>query len=122
MGSFKLGKMTLRSVFHKAETVCYPAQQKVIPPAMRGPVENDMDVCILCGMCVRCCPANAIEVDKKAGTWSINHFRCVQCGACTRNCPKDCLSLAQARVSIATSIEPEVLHKPVAEAAEGADQ
>ena len=92
MGSFKLGKMTLKSLFGKPETVCYPVQEKPVPAGRRGQIENDMEACILCGVCVKACPAGVLSVDKKEGTWSINRFGCVQCNSCVRVCPKKCLS------------------------------
>ena len=51
MGSFKLGKMTLRSLFGKPETVMYPLEKRDIPAGHRGTVEIDMAKCILCGIC-----------------------------------------------------------------------
>ncbi len=57
-------------------------------------VEIDMAKCILCGICVKRCPCSAIEVDKAAGTWSINHFGCIQCDTCVRECPKGALSMS----------------------------
>ena len=50
MGSFKLGKMTLRSLFGKPETVMYPLEKRDIPAGHRGMVEIDMAKCILCGI------------------------------------------------------------------------
>lgn len=94
MGSFKLGKMTLRSLFGKPETVMYPLEKRDIPAGHRGTVEIDMAKCILCGICVKRCPCSAIEVDKAAGTWSINHFCCIQCDTCVRECPKGALSMS----------------------------
>mgnify|MGYP003219767190 CR=1 FL=1 len=38
MGSFKLGKMTLRSLFGKPETVMYPLEKRDIPAGHRGTV------------------------------------------------------------------------------------
>ena len=49
MGSFKLGKMTLRSLFGKPETVMYPLEKRDIPAGHRGTVEIDMAKCILLG-------------------------------------------------------------------------
>ena len=94
MGSFKLGKMTLRSLFGKPETVMYPLEKRDIPAGHRGMVEIDMAKCILCGICVKRCPCSAIKVDKAAGTWSINHFCCIQCDTCVRECPKGALSMS----------------------------
>lgn len=101
MGSFKLGKMTLRSVFKKPETVCYPLEKKPQPEGLKGHVANDMGVCILCGICMKACPAGALAVDKKEGTWSIDRFKCVQCGACVRDCPKNCLTMEPDYASVA---------------------
>lgn len=112
MGSFKLGKMTLKSLFGTPETTCYPIVEKEAPKGLKGQIQNDMDVCILCGICVKTCPAHALAVDKKGGTWEINRFSCVQCGSCVRACPKDCLTMDPSRVSISTKMEPVVLSKP----------
>ena len=96
MGSFKLGKMTMRSLFSKPATVRYPYEKRDIEklfPHMRGHVVNDMDVCILCGMCQRACPVGAITVDRKNGDWTIDQYRCIQCAHCVHECPKKCLSM-----------------------------
>ena len=63
MGTFKLGKMTLRSLFHKPATVRYPYEKRDLEtlfPHMRGHVVNDIDTCILCGMCQRASLARAL--------------------------------------------------------------
>lgn len=112
MGSFKLGKMTLKSLVTKPETICYPAVSKPAAKGLKGHIAVDMHQCILCGMCARVCPANAIEVDRGAGTWSIDPFRCVQCGACTRNCPKDCLEMEPTYWKPSTSKGVETFEKP----------
>ena len=112
MGSFKLGKMTLRSLFKKPETVMYPLQKREIPAGHRGTIENDMTLCILCGICAKRCPSGAIEVDKKSGTWSINHFGCIQCDTCVRECPKGSLSMSAEFPHVASAVSRTVLEKP----------
>lgn len=93
MGGFKLGKMTLGSLFKKPETVLYPVEKKEVPAGLKGHIVNDVDVCILCGICQRRCPCAAIVVEKPNRKWTIDKFRCVQCGTCVLECPKHCLSM-----------------------------
>lgn len=93
MGSFKLGGMTLSSLFKKPETLMYPAQVKEPPKGLKGTVLIDPDACILCGLCGKTCPTGAIQIAKPTRVWSIDHFRCVQCGSCIRACPKGALSM-----------------------------
>ncbi len=74
MGGFKLGKMTLRSLFGKPETVRYPFEEPEHPAALRGKVVFNLDNCIYCGICEKRCPTGAISVNKKDSTWSIDHL------------------------------------------------
>ena len=114
MGTFKLGKMTLRSLFHKPATVRYPYEKRdleTLLPHMRGHVVNDIDTCILCGMCQRACPVDAIVVDRKGGDWTIDPYRCVQCASCVRECPKDCLSMGILPTEPTTELTTVTMHK-----------
>ncbi len=67
--------------------------EKEYPVGTRGHVENDMDLCVLCGLCSIKCPTHAIIVDKAAKTWSISPMSCIQCRCCVDNCPKKSLSM-----------------------------
>ena len=111
MGGFKLGKLTMRSLFSKPATVQYPFEKREPYAAMRGHVEIDIDACILCGMCQRACPASAITVDRKAGNWEINPFMCVQCANCVRECPKKCLSMGLLPTEPSVELTPVAKHK-----------
>lgn len=111
MSSFKLGKMTLRSLFKKPITTSYPAQPVTFNPQVRGHIENDITTCILCGLCMRNCPAGALHVDKAAQTWSINRFSCVQCKYCVQTCPKQSLSMHNTYTKPQTKVTVETLHK-----------
>ena len=122
MGSFKLGGMTLRSLFTKPETIMYPVVEKPAAQGLKGHISNNMGVCILCGICVKTCPAGALEVDKGEGTWTIDRFRCVQCGACTRACPKDCLTMEPTYKKPSAHMEAEVFTKPEPTAEELAEK
>lgn len=112
MGGFKLGKMTLRSLFGKPETVRYPFEEPEHPATLRGKVAFSAENCIYCGICEKRCPTGAISVNKKDGTWSIDHFKCIQCDTCVRECPKGCLSMDPVLVHPSTVKEVEIFKKP----------
>jgi len=115
MGGFKLGKMTLGSVFKKPETVQYPFESKPAPAGRKGHIVVNIDDCVFCGLCAKACPAMAIEVDKAQRTWSIDYFQCVQCFSCTSACHKGCLSMDVAFPQAAASKGVHVVQAPVAE-------
>lgn len=93
MGSFRLGGMTLGALFKKPETLRYPFEKKEPYPQQKGHVVNDVDACILCGLCQKTCPCNCIVVSKPERKWRIDPFMCIQCGSCVRACPKKCLTM-----------------------------
>ena len=114
MGTFKLAKLTLGSLFKKPATVRYPYEKRDIPalfPDMRGHVENDVENCIMCGMCARVCPADALTVDRKAGNWTIDPYRCIQCSSCVHECPKKCLSMDVYNTEPTTQLTTVTMHK-----------
>jgi ech hydrogenase subunit F len=94
MGSFKLGKMTLRSLFKKPETVLYPIESRPQPDDLKGSIEIDIKKCTLCQVCAKRCPTNSITVNKEEETWTIDRFDCIQCRTCVRECAFDCLHMA----------------------------
>ena len=61
-----------------------------------GKIANDIDTCILCGLCAKKCPLGLITVDRKdTKTWSIDRDSCLQCGMCVEACAKfHCLGYA----------------------------
>ena len=111
MGAFKLGTMTLKGLFTKPDTVMYPAQTKEQPEGLKGHVEVEINMCNFCGICSKRCPAFCIEVDKKNGTWAVDHFRCVQCGACVRECPEHGITMIPTYCAPSTTKGVEVFTK-----------
>ena len=90
----KITGMALKNLVSKPVTKLYPVEPQEYTSATRGHIHNDMEKCILCGICMKKCPTSAITVDKEARTWSINPYSCVQCEACIRACPPKSKSLS----------------------------
>ncbi len=105
-------KTELRNLFSKPATRPYPQQPREYPERTRGHIENDIDVCIFCGLCSKKCPTGAITVDRTARTWSIHRFSCIQCGYCVESCPKKCLSMHQTYTQPGAQKTEDVLQGP----------
>jgi len=112
MGSFHLTKMSFSNLFSKPVTKLYPTEKPVFTPMTKGRVIIDIKTCILCSICQRKCPADAIRVDKPAQTWEIDPFACVQCYTCVRECPKDSLTMLADYAPSATKKHVIVEKKP----------
>lgn len=68
-----------------------------------GTLSNDISKCVLCGICQKQCPNEAIAVDRKeTKTWTVDLDKCVKCGACVDKCPKKCLSLSGNETGVIT--------------------
>jgi len=95
----KVGKMlqeVLRSVGRKPATVRYPHDKITMPADFRGRLVFDPAKCIGCKMCMRDCPAAAIEIVKvgeKKFEAHVDVAKCIACGQCVDSCPKDVLRL-----------------------------
>ena len=64
------------------------------PDKFRGKIVYDRDTCIGCRMCIRVCPANAIEFLPETKRIRIWVTQCIFCSQCNDICPKDCLSMS----------------------------
>ena len=91
MGFYKITKVVMRSLFKKPATLMYPVVPRKWQDRTRGNIGIEKTGCILCGICVRKCPTNAIKVSKEDRTWAILRMQCIQCGSCVETCPKKCL-------------------------------
>ncbi|MDR2457682.1 MAG: 4Fe-4S binding protein [Clostridiales Family XIII bacterium] len=91
MASFKIAKMIFRSLIGKPATTDYPFKPRVYFDETRGHIEISAGDCILCGICQKKCPCDAITVDRNGRTWKIQRMQCIQCSSCVNVCPKKCL-------------------------------
>jgi hydrogenase-4 component H len=97
-------------------TVRYPFAPMELPSAFRGRVTVDPELCKGCGLCVRDCPANALELEHP----SQEHHRliyyidrCAFCGQCQLTCPFGAIELTNELASPSDAREPlrEVFEK-----------
>lgn len=91
-------QLILNNLVNPKTTRLYPlAPERPAFERSRGRISCDKDVCILCSICARKCPADAITVDRTTGEWKLNAFRCIICGECVNSCPKKCISMSNER-------------------------
>lgn len=86
----------LKNLFKKPATTGYPAERPVLASNFRGKIKYIQSLCIGCRLCIKDCPAGAIEivkvVDRKFKM--IYHIdRCIYCGQCVLSCPKKAIYL-----------------------------
>ncbi|MEM2942489.1 MAG: 4Fe-4S binding protein [Candidatus Bathyarchaeia archaeon] len=83
-------KEIAKSLIRKPSTLLYPYERYEPMPGSRGRVVIDMTKCIGCGLCIRDCPAFAIEMVGKGVTCDMKWYadRCVFCGQCVEVCPR----------------------------------
>lgn len=89
----------LRSFFQKPITRRYPFERKEAPNAFRGKIVWDLSKCTGCQLCIKDCPANALElkvIDKATKRFVLifHSDRCTYCGQCEVNCRFKCLELS----------------------------
>ncbi|MCL2479600.1 MAG: 4Fe-4S binding protein [Treponema sp.] len=84
----------LRSLLRKPATVSYPQRRDDVFTNVRGKLLFDEEKCIGCKLCMRDCPAKAIEIEKvaeKKFKAVLHADRCIYCGQCVDSCHKDAL-------------------------------
>ena len=89
----------VRTLLSPGGTVRYPQQPLCLPAYYRGRVTVDISLCRGCGACVRDCPAEAMELERKSRTeFRLLYYpdRCAFCGQCELSCPTDAVYMTNA--------------------------
>ncbi|NLK18825.1 MAG: 4Fe-4S binding protein [Synergistaceae bacterium] len=60
----------------------------------RGKLDYDRTTCIGCRLCIKVCPAHAIEFLPEDKKIQIHNDRCCFCAQCTEICPVKCLKMS----------------------------
>ena len=88
-----------RSFFTKPVTQLYPQERTQPAESYRGKLSFSPVACTGCGLCVKDCPAKAIELitlDRAAKRFVMSYHmeRCLYCGQCEVSCKFKCINLA----------------------------
>ena len=104
-----------RGLTTRPATVLYPAERRAPPPQLRGLLTSDLRQCTGCQLCVKDCPANALELvtlDRAAKRFVMRYQadRCVYCGQCVASCRFKCLTLAPEQWELAALTKDNFQH------------
>lgn len=108
----KMTWVALENLLNKPATIPYPLARKPVYEATRGRIALDEQKCILCMICDKRCPTQAIKVDRPGKTWTIDRLRCIQCNLCVEVCPKKCLSMGNLYTEPMTARSADVVNVP----------
>lgn len=106
----KLGAMVgdvFRSLFRHPATREYPFERKAAPERLRGKLQWDAEKCTGCSLCVKDCPAQAIEVvmvDKADKRFVLRYHidRCTFCSQCVVSCRPGALTMSNSEWELAS--------------------
>ncbi len=96
----KIGMLVdlVESAFRRPVTEIYPLERRPTVEQFRGLLHWNPEGCTGCGLCVKDCPAEAIDfitIDKAAKRFVFRYYadRCTFCGQCAYNCRFNCITL-----------------------------
>jgi formate hydrogenlyase subunit 6/NADH:ubiquinone oxidoreductase subunit I len=89
----------VESFFKKSATQLYPVERSTPPQRYRGVLSYSPSACTGCGLCVKDCPSDAIELiilDRAAKRYVVKYHmdRCIYCGQCVVNCKFKCINMS----------------------------
>ena len=96
----------MRSVFRRPATQQYPFERTPTPANLRGKLIWTPEKCVGCQLCVKDCPALAIElltVDKATKRFVMRYHadRCTYCAQCVQSCRFGCLGMSNEQWELA---------------------
>jgi formate hydrogenlyase subunit 6/NADH:ubiquinone oxidoreductase subunit I len=96
------------SLFKRPFTELYPYTVKPAPARLRGKLLWAEEKCDGCKLCVRDCPARAIEIETedRAAKKFVFHYhmdRCIYCAQCVESCPEKALSMSATLYHLAST-------------------
>jgi len=99
------------SLFKKPATERYPFERHPEPARLRGKLTFDPTRCSGCALCVKDCPADALElitVDKATKKFVMLYHtdRCTFCSQCVESCRFDCLGLPHEKWELSSGNKP----------------
>ncbi len=107
----KIGSMfgdVIQSLFKKPITQRYPFEKIASPERLRGKMYFDPAKCTACQLCVKDCPADALEltvIDRAAKRIVMRYQadRCTYCGQCVEDCKLSCLTMSSEEWELAAT-------------------
>lgn len=88
-------KELLKSLRKKPVTLKYPFEKLTPVQGIRGKLAWDPERCIGCEVCVKVCPAFALEMIGKGSDAELRYYlsRCAFCAQCVESCPRMALQM-----------------------------
>jgi len=86
-------KTAFRYLFGKTACKMYPKLPATSFETTRGHISFDPSTCILCTLCAKNCPTEALTVNREERYWRIDRLRCILCGECVERCPKNSITM-----------------------------